>query len=150
MDSCPACGAPADNNDLWCRLAFEQLLVWDFTDPTAGAVHHFTVLCYQLQHPHLYTQAGLDNAKHLLYQFLIQNISPPQMRQAIKQSVGSDVRDFKISATDTDKGAYSTPITWSYTAYDVMGDGITGYPERVHHWAKTIYDALVGAGEMTA
>jgi hypothetical protein len=148
MMTCPACGAPADEKDLWCRLAFEQCLVWDFTDAQAGAVHHLTVLCYHLQHPHLYSHAGLDHAKHLLHEFLIMGKSPESLRQEIRHAVQSDVRNFKISATETDKGAYHQPIIWSFTAYDAMGDGIEGYPERVHQWAHGVYEALVGAGEM--
>lgn len=148
MMTCPACGAPADEKDAWCRLAFEQCLVWDFINPQAGAVHHLTVLCYHLQHPHYYSRAGLDHAKHLLTQFLIAGKSPESLRQEIRHRVQSDVREFKISATETDKGAYAKPIAWSLTAYDVMGDGIDGYPERVHGWAKSVYDALVDAGEI--
>jgi len=146
MMTCPACGAPADEKDLWCRLAFEQCLVWDFIDPRAGAVHHLTVLCYHLQHPHLYTRAGLENAKYLLTEFLIGQKSPQTIRQETRHAVQSDVRQFKISATDTDKASYAKPMIWSFTAYDVMGDGIEGYPERVRHWAQTIYDTLVSAG----
>lgn len=143
MTTCPTCGAPADEQELWCKLAFEQMLVWDFTDPHAGAVHHLTVLCYHLQHPHLYSQAGLDHAKHLLYQFLIIGKSPQALRHEMSESVQSDTRTFSISAKGDDKGAYQRPITWSYTAYDVLGNDITGYPDRVRHWAKSIYEALV-------
>jgi hypothetical protein len=124
------------------------MLVWDYTEPSVWEVHHLTVLCYHLQHPHLYSQAGLEHGKHLLHQFLIDGIPPQTMRQNIKQAVGSDVRDFNITANDTDKGAYATPVTWSYTAYDAMGDGIGGYVARVRHWAQMVYDALVGAGEI--
>ena len=148
MSLCPSCGAPADEKDNWCRLAFEQCLVWDFTDPQAGAVHHLTVLCYHLQHPHLYSRAGLENAKHLLAEFLIGQKSPQTIRQETREAVQSDVRQFKISATDDDKASYQTPITWTFTAYDAMGDDMAGYPERVRHWAQTVYDALVNAGEI--
>lgn len=149
MTECDACGAPADAQATWCRLAFEQMLVWDFTDPQAGAVHHLTVLCYHLQHPHLYSQAGLEHGKRLLHQFVIEDISPSQMRQKIGDSVQSDARAFKITASDDDKGAYSVPIVWAYTAYDAMGDDIEGYPERVRMWAKSVYDTLVTAGEIS-
>ena len=71
---CPECGSFL-TNDKACRDYFDQMLAWDFQDPTgAGKLHHLTVLCYHLQHPSLYSLEAMKSAKKFLRNIIEKNI----------------------------------------------------------------------------
>ena len=67
---CPECGASWTNGQT-CDDYFHQMLFWEVENPGDGAeVHHLMVLCYHLQHPSLYSPAGLSEARRLLAEFV--------------------------------------------------------------------------------
>ena len=68
-NTCPACGANLPGG-LTCEDCFHQMLFWENEESLLGEVHHLMVLCYHLQHPHLYSQEGLANAAGLLIDFV--------------------------------------------------------------------------------
>jgi hypothetical protein len=70
--SCPACGAEGDN----CEADFHQMLFWEAERPEIYEVHHLMVLGYHLQHPHLYSVEGLENALGLLQDFVSEGLTP--------------------------------------------------------------------------
>ena len=66
---CPDCGA-ALNDDQPCETYFHQMLYWEAEFPALGVVHHLMVLCYHLQHPHLYSARTLTDAQGMLVDFV--------------------------------------------------------------------------------
>ncbi len=72
---CPDCGA-AHATGVTCQDDFHQMLFWEAEEPARGEVHHLMVLCYHLQHPGLYSPAGLQHALGLLEDFVVRGQSP--------------------------------------------------------------------------
>ncbi len=140
--ACPECGAIWQEGQA-CVDHFDRMLAWEFEDPGgAGAVHHLTVLCYQLQHPSRYSREGLNEAKQLLVEFVERGVSPDEMRQRNRARVDSGKRHWNIKATPTSIGSYPNPIPWTMTAADVTAGGLDGYGNRVREWARSVYKTL--------
>jgi len=57
------------------------MLYWENEVLANGEVHHLLVLCYHLQHPRLYSPAGLGYAIQLLRDFLVGGLSPQEVRR---------------------------------------------------------------------
>lgn len=123
------------------------MLAWEFEDPNgAGAVHNLSVLCYNLQHPSVYSPKGLILAKMLLIQFVVDGISPQQARKRSRRALDSEKRTFKITGTPESHGVYDYPVNWTTTVGDITAGGLDGYCERVQAWAHSVYEALKKSG----
>jgi hypothetical protein len=118
------------------------MLFWEAEQPAYGEVHHLMVLCYHLQHPSLYSPAGLHEARQLLQEFVDRGISPAEIRQRNRDRVDSSTRAWKITGTSTAHGLYDPPIRWTMTAVDVIAGGSENYCANVRVWAKSINDTL--------
>ncbi len=141
---CPECGA-AWQDDQTCQDHFHQLLAWEAEYPSKTlAAHHFLVLCYYLQHPHLYSPQGLKEAKKLLAAFVEQGVMPDEVRR--RAEVDSSKRTWKITGTPTSYGAYAHPIQWPITIVDVRAAGVDAYIDNVRAWARSMYEALKASG----
>ena len=55
------------------------MLFWEAEKPSLGVVHHLMVLCYHLQHPHLYSPEMLLEARRMLADFVVGSVSPPSV-----------------------------------------------------------------------
>lgn len=140
--TCPECGA-VWMDDQTCETCFHQMLFWEAEYPVYGAeVHHLTVLCYYLQHPSLYSPAGLNEARRLLVEFVEHGASPVEVRQRNRARVDSSRRDWKITATSTSRGSYAQAMTWKMTPADVVAGGSENYCANVRTWARLIDEAL--------
>jgi hypothetical protein len=143
---CPECGT-AWQDDLTCQEHFHQLLAWEAEYPDKTyAVHHLLVLCYHLQHPHLYSPQGLQGAKKLLAEFVDQGITPGEARRRQRAVVDSGNRAWKITGTPTFYGAYAHPIQWPMTVVDVTAAGVDAYLDTVKAWARSMNEALKASG----
>lgn len=148
INRCPECGA-VWRDGLTCRDHFDQMLAWEFEDPEgAGALHHLTVLSYNLQHPSVYSPEGLEMAKQLMGQFISDEVSPKQVRRQNRQTLDSGKRSFKIAGTPEAQGVYTAPVRWTTTAGDVTAGGVDGLCARVQAWAHTVYAALKRSGNL--
>lgn len=138
---CPHCGAvlPAGKS---CPDYFHQMLFWEAEFPPLGEVHHLMVLCFHLQHPHLYSPEGLAYARQLLAEFVVNGVSPAEIRQQNRAQVSSANRNWKITATAVAFGAYDQPVHWKMTAVDVVAGGPDHYVELVQAWAHSIQQVL--------
>ena len=135
---CTECGASLIAGQS-CRDSFNQMLAWDFQDPIgAGQLHHLTVLCYNLQHPSVYSPEALEEAKQVLTDFIVNNVSAKQMLAKQRQNFSSKNRDWKIQGTSERFGSYQQKINWTMTAADVVMLGISSYSDSVLKWAKSI------------
>jgi Family of unknown function (DUF5946) len=145
---CFVCGAAlhAENT---CETHFHQMLAWEFEYPPLGNVHHLTVLCYHIQHPRLYSAEGLQQAHQLLREFVVDQVSPQEMRRKMSAQVDSAVRKTKIKSTATKHGVYAPMPHWTMTTHDVVEGGADAYIERVQAWAQRVLHDLVAAGYMS-
>jgi hypothetical protein len=117
------------------------MLAWEFEHQLPD-VHHLLVLGYHLQHPSLYSPAGLEGAKQLLVRFLVDGIPPQTVRRALRPTVNSGTRDYKITGTPESHGSYPQPVVWTMRAGDVVQGGPEHYYANVQAWAESILDSL--------
>lgn len=118
------------------------MLFWEHEVAENGSVHHIMVLSYYLQHPSLYSQTGLQYARQLLRDFVIQRISPTQIRSEHKALLNSRDRKWNVTSRRDPKGSYGCPVHWKMTCRDVVDAGIQQYIASVQTWAGTIVDTL--------
>jgi hypothetical protein len=118
------------------------MLYWEAERPELGVVHHLMVLGYHLQHPHLYSAAGLAHAKGLLVDFVERGVGTEEMRRKQGSRVASDKREWKVTARPGDEGSYPQPVAWSVTAADVVAGGMDGYVANTQRWAAAILQDL--------
>jgi hypothetical protein len=147
LSICPECGA-AWQGDETCEALFHQMLYWENEQPDLGAVHHLMVLSYHLQHPTLFSQAGLDYGVQLLKDFLEGGLTPQQARQEKRFDIDSSRRTWKLRPRPEAQGAYSRPVRWMMTAKDVVRSGAEGYTEQIHIWANSILSDLSSSGNL--
>lgn len=146
-DRCQACGAPLTGSET-CESHFHQMLFWENEFPDLGAVHALAVLCYHLQHPHLYSPAGLTAAVGLLETFVEAGASPQEIRRRSSASLDSGQRTWKITARPGAEGAYPAPVRWQMTAPDITAAGADRYIETVRRWAACCLQDLRAAGNV--
>ena len=147
--TCPECGA-VWHDEQTCQDALYQMLAWEFEYPAYGVVHHLMVLCYHLQHPHLYSPEGLNEAIHLLSDFLVHRIEPEQVRSQRREVLSSSNRTWKIKGTPSSFGIYRPPVSWTLTAMNVIANGADNYCESVRTWAQSVYESLKASGSLTS
>ena len=146
MSQCPECGAQQPGGHT-CQDDFYQMLYWEAENPANGAVHHLTVLAYHLQHPSLYAPEGLQEAQHLLTEFVERGTTPEQIRQQNHERVDSGKRDWPIKARPGAQGTYTSPVTWTKTAADVVARGEPNYCDSVRAWAQSIHETFKARAE---
>jgi hypothetical protein len=140
---CAECGA-AHEGGLSCADDFYILLGWENEFPPLGEVHHLTVLCYYLQHPSLYSPAGLAESRRLLGKFVAQGLTPPEVRREARNRVNSRNRTWKVSARPGQQGQYDQPTPWQMRAADIVAGGPEHYIENVRAWAEGIWQLVKG------
>jgi hypothetical protein len=141
---CPECGA-AWKSEETCESYFHQMLFWEAEFPQYSEVHHLMVLCYYLQHPRLYSPAGLNEARQLLVEFVEQSASPAEVRKRNRACVDSSQRNWKITGTLASHGVYDHAVPWTMTAADVVAGGSKNYCDKVRAWAQLINETLKAA-----
>jgi hypothetical protein len=143
VERCPECGA-AWREGVTCQDHYHQMLAWEMEDPRLGVVHHLMVLCYHLQHPSLYTPEGLIFARQLLVDFVVEGVTPEEVRWRNRARLDSRHRTWKISKGVP--GAYARPVQWTMTAADATAGGMAGYCDSVRAWARSVHAALAASG----
>jgi hypothetical protein len=138
---CPDCYA-SHPEGITCQDDFYQMLYWEADFPELGVVHHLMVLCYHLQHPHMYTAAGLVEGRRLLDDFLVRGLSTEEVRWSNRERLDSGNRSFNIKSKSGDQGKYPSPPSWKMTAADVVAGGPQHYIEKVKSWARSVAEAL--------
>lgn len=144
---CPECGG-AQAGDRGCEEHFHQLLFWENQYPALGEVHHLTVLCYHLQHPHYYSPAGLEYALGLLVDFVQRGVSPAEIRRHRQAQVNSSSRAWTIRGQLGAWGKYARPQTWSLTVQQIAASGPDNYVKNVRLWAQAVLTDLAAAGNL--
>jgi hypothetical protein len=143
---CPDCGAVVPAGET-CIDSFHMMGYWEL-EYLLYDVHHLMVVCYYLQHPHLYSPEGLESVKTMLVQFVEGDVTPQEMRKRNSKIVDSSVRKYKIAGTPESHGQYAHLVQWTITAADVVAAGMDRYYESVRAWAQSVLQALRDSGNL--
>lgn len=145
---CSECGGMLEAGKA-CREYLDEMIKWDFEDfAGVGQVHHLTVLSYNLQHPSVYSNEGLDNAKKSLVEFMRDPLAYARHGAYDRKQLGSDVRTWKIAGTEEEHAAYASEPLWTMHASDVVRGGLSNYVENVKKWSDSVIDALRASGNL--
>lgn len=145
---CAECGAELEPGKT-CRDYLNEMIKWDFEDFLGvGQIHHLTVLCYNLQHPSVYSKIGLEEAKKDLEIFLANPEKFTEHDKVHRENLSSDVRDWKIIGTADDHGKYLAAPEWSMRADDIVKAGLDNYVENVKNWGESVSDSLRESGNL--
>jgi hypothetical protein len=112
-------------------LEFEQSSIF-------GAVHHLTVICYNIQHPDAFTDEALVWMRTSLHDIVEKDLSGPGL---LKRARGSFGGDYKIKRSNARARAPGR-TRWSMTAADVRTARPEVYTRDVKAWAKSILNDL--------
>lgn len=145
---CNECGSVlAENKE--CRDYINEMIMWDFEDFNGvGKVHHLTVLSYNLQHPSVYSQKGLENAIISLEEFLFNPKSFSKHDEINRINLSSNVRDWKITGTLNEHAKYKFKPTWSIVASDIVNAGLDEYTKNVEKWGESVLQSLKNSGNI--
>ncbi len=133
-DVCPECGASG------CREKFESMLAREFQDPEVfGAVHHVTVICFNLQHPSAFSEEALAWMCSTLRAIVEEGLTPAELRERSKKRFNGHVSVLSKAPKAPEKA------NWSMTVMDVRADGPEVYVEDVMAWARAILKDIEAA-----
>jgi hypothetical protein len=132
---CPDCGAILDEAES-CYDHFGVLLELEFTNADYGRVHHLTVLAYMLQHPGRLSFKGWVEMRRLLHGFILDGLTPEQVRRQNKQLADSGKRNWRFAADGTIFDI--SGVVWSYRITDVRLDDANQYRADVEQWARSV------------
>lgn len=130
-DVCPECGATG------CREKFESMLALEFEDPEVfGAVHHITVICFNLQHPSAFSEEALAWMRSTLRAIVEEGLTPAELRERSKKQFNG-----RVNVLSKEQKA-PEQAEWSMTVMDVRTDGPEVYVEDVMAWAKAVINDI--------
>jgi hypothetical protein len=132
---CPECGAPISADDS-CTLRYQRFLALEFSDARFGAVHHLTVPAYMLQHPSQLSSADWHAMRQTLSAFLIDVVTPAQMRQRITRSVQAQPQ--KESLTRGAQFQFPPGFAFTRTILSVDDSSPETYCRDIEAWARQV------------
>ena len=133
-DPCPECGASC------CKEKFESMLALEFEDPKVfGAVHHVTVICYNLQHPAAFSDEAVAWMRSTLRAIVEEGLTPAELRERSQKQFKGRVN--VLSKTPKT----SAHVEWSMTVADIRTDDPEVYVQDIMTWAKSILRDLENA-----
>ncbi|HWQ20563.1 MAG TPA: DUF5946 family protein [Methanotrichaceae archaeon] len=137
--ACPECGASAIHGKT-CHEKFEEILALEYGSPAIfGAVHHITVICYNLQHPDSFTEEALAWMQSSLRSIIEEGLTPAELRErAGKKFKGSASVKRHTSQAETDRRTQ-----WSLTVLDIRTDDPQKYIEDITAWARSMLNDLI-------
>ncbi len=138
-DDCPECGAPPFAG-LACRTMFETLMAYEYEDPACGAVHHITVLCYNLQHLRRFTGEALEWSRAALKTAIERGTSPAYLRRQARDRYEGSQRVLRAEPAPPP----DHPRRWTKTVADVYRPDRLGHADRVYAWARAILADMEG------
>jgi Family of unknown function (DUF5946) len=138
---CPHCGAAG------CKDKYGEMLALEFEQPSVfGAVHHLTVICYNIQHPDSFSDEALAWMRSALRDIVEKGLTGPEL---LKRARGSFSGDYKVKCRDsrardrhTDVPCIPERTGWSMTVADVRTDSPGAYTGDIKAWARSILDDI--------
>ena len=130
--ACPECGAPG------CRDKFGEMLALEFESPSVfGAVHHVTVICFNLQHPGTFTDDAVAWMRASLSSIVEDELSPTELRNRAGKNFEGKLKIRRA------KPAEPAPTNrWSMSVLDVRTSDPETYVKDVMAWARSIVNDL--------
>ncbi|MBK7894933.1 MAG: DUF5946 family protein [Candidatus Promineifilaceae bacterium] len=135
---CPECGGQFTAEET-CTDRYHACMALELTDPAYGAVHHFTVPAYMLQHPSRLSAAGWLAMVQILHEFVVDGVSPARMRQVIRQQQKMQPHSVSLVKGDV---AERPSWTWTKTIMDIHLDDPARYCADVRTWAKAVHNDI--------
>lgn len=135
---CPECGGQLTAEET-CTDRYHACMALELTDPAYGAVHHFTVPAYMLQHPSQLSADGWQAMAQILHEFLVAGVSPARMRQLIQQQQKTQRKSFSLVKG---RGAERPSWTWRKTIMDVRLDNPDVYCADIRAWAEAVHNDI--------
>ena len=130
----PACGT------IGCQEKYGEMLALEFEQPTVfGAVHHLTVICYNIQHPDPFTDEALTWMRSALRAIVEEALSRPEL---LKRAQGSFRRRFQGQTSRRTRASALAGARWSMTVADVRTASPGVYTGDIKAWAKSILNDL--------
>jgi hypothetical protein len=145
LSTCPQCGAYAQYGKTCCEK-YEEILAIEYESPTVfGAVHHITVMCYNLQHPDSFTAEATAWMQSSLHAIINKGLSPMELRKRARKEFKGDVKVLRHTAQTEIYQKYqkSRKMHWSMTVLDIRTNEPEIYVEDVRVWAKSILKDLI-------
>lgn len=136
--ACAECGTLLTDGDT-CRAIFERMMAREFQEfATYGAVHHLSVLCFNIQHPAGYSDDYWRYAVALLTETVEHDLPGEVIRARMRREMAPGRRTLTI------RGAPSMPHThaWTMRCGDIPLDDAARYTDAVRAWARSIVAAL--------
>ncbi len=144
--TCGECGARLTGTDMTCRMMLDSVMAWDGGDRIQmGNTHLLTVLCYNLQHPSLYSREGLKYATGVLMDTVAKELVTDADKAA---RTPVTITALTIGASAHNTAAYTSPVVWTRTVADIVAAGPSGYSDRVRAWGVSIFTALKESGNL--
>ena len=122
-----------------CRDKFGEMLALEFEDPTVfGAVHHITVICFNIQHPATFTEESLAWMKSSLRAIIVDGLSPTELRKQVRKKTKGGVQ------VKHHKEPLEEPLRthWSMTVADIRTEKPEVYCEDIKAWARSMLKDL--------
>lgn len=135
---CPECGGLFTAEET-CTDRYHACMALELTDSAYGAVHHFTVPAYMLQHPSHLSAAGWQAMAQILHEFVVAGVSPARMRQVIQQQQKTQSKSFSLVKG---RAAERPSWTWNKTIMDVHLNDPAGYCADVRAWAEAVHNDI--------
>jgi hypothetical protein len=132
-DKCPQCGA------IGCKEKYGEILALEFEQPMVfGAVHHITVICYNLQHPDTFSDEALAWMRSQLHDIVEKGLTGPELLKRVRGTFSGHARVKRRNAP----AERPTPARWSMTVAEVRTDSPEVYVKDIKIWAKSILKDL--------
>ncbi len=139
LSTCPQCGAYARNGKT-CREKYEEILAIEYESPTVfGAVHHITVMCYNLQHSDSFSAEAIAWMKSSLHAIIEEGLSPMELRKRARKEFKGNVKVLRHAA----QTEISRKMNWSMTVLDIRTHEPEIYIEDIRAWAKSTLKDLI-------
>lgn len=133
MAACPECGAAG------CRDKFGEMLALEFESPTVfGAVHHITVICFNIQHPGAFTEEALVWMRSSLRAIIVDGFSPEELRKQARKTSKGNIMVRRRTAPPQEP----RKIHWSMTVSDIRMESHDAYEKDVIAWARSMLNDL--------
>lgn len=129
---CPECGA-LEANGLDCRGQLNEVISWEAENPVLLSRHFWTVACYNIQHPSLFTEEAWIRLCEIYGEAYDKQLPISKIREMVSYLSGGSVKVVRKEPAD--------PVyrNWAMTISEVYLVGEKkGAADRVAAWAKVV------------
>jgi hypothetical protein len=126
---CTECGAIFDKYT--CEEVFHKTLGMEWKYPKLGKEHFKTVACYYIQHPHTYSEEGINDLKKALNDNIIHGIETNEIRKRHQMK-------YRGSKKVRENNGIIKPKNWDITIQDCLDEDGNKMAEKIVKLANYI------------